>query len=100
MDLCSDVHSFGSDLVNTMANGKIVTWIHFILGLGLCNINGLRMPIKVLSDLGHCTDYNLVCEIDTAEAEIALQWSAEHEIGSLQQDHEDSNVQHIVFLVV
>ena len=55
------------------------------------------MPIKVLSHLGHCIDYNLVCEIETAEAEIALQWLAEHEISSLQQDHEDSDVQRIVF---
>ena len=91
------VHSFGSDLVNAMANGKIVTLKHFLLGLGLYNITGLRMPIKVLSHLGHCIDYILVCEIETAEAEIALQWLAEHEISSLQQDHEDSDVQHIVF---
>ena len=91
------VHSFGSDLVNAMANGKIVTLKRFLLGLGLHNITGLRMPIKVLSHLGHCIDYNLVCEIENAEAEIALQWLAEHEINSLQQDHEESDVQHIVF---
>ena len=74
------VHSFGSDLVNAMANGKIVTLKYFLLGLGLHNITDLRMPIKVLSHLGRCTDYNLVCEIKTAEAEIDLQWLAEHEI--------------------
>ena len=91
------VHFFGSDLVNTMANGKIVTLKHFLSGLGLHNITGLRMPIKVLSHLGHCIDYNLVCETETAEAEIALQWLAEHKISQLQQDHEDSDVQHIVF---
>ena len=91
------VHSFGSDLVNAMANGKIVTLKHFLLGLGLHNIAGLRMPIKVLSHLGHCIDRNLACEIETAEAEIALQWLAEHEISSIQQDHKDSDVQHIVF---
>ena len=72
------VHSFGSDLVNGVANAKIVTLKR--LGLGLHNITGLRMPIKVLSHLGHCIDYNLVCEIETAEAEIALQWLVEHEI--------------------
>ena len=43
------------------------------------------MPINVLSNLGHCIDYNLVCEIETAEAEIALQWLAEHEISSLNK---------------
>ena len=91
------VHSFGSYLVNAMANGKIVTLEHFLSGLGLHNITGLRMPTKVLSHLGHCIDYNLVCEIETAEAEIALQWLAEHEISSIQQDYEDSDVQHIVF---
>ena len=39
----------------------------------------------------------LVCEIETAEAEIALQWLAEHEISSLQQNPEDSDFQHVVF---
>ena len=55
------------------------------------------MPIKVLSHLGHCIDCNVICEIETAEAEIALQWLAEHEISSLQQDREDNDVHHIVF---
>ena len=57
------VHSFGLDLVNAVANGKIVTLKHFLLGLCLHDITGLRMPIKVLSHLGHCIDYNLVCEM-------------------------------------
>ena len=55
-----------------MANGKIVTLKHFLSGLGLHSITDLRMPIKVFSHLGHCIDYNLACEIETAEAEIAL----------------------------
>ena len=80
-----------------MANGKIVTLTHFLSRLGLHNITGLRTPIKVLSHLGHCIDYNLVCEIETAESEIALQWIAEDEISSLQQDHEDGDVRHIIF---
>ena len=91
------VHSFGSDLGNAMANGKIVTLKHFLSGLGLHNITGLRTPIKVLSHLGHFINYNLVCEIETAESEIALQWKAEDEISRLQQDHEDGDVQHIIF---
>ena len=57
-----------------MADSKIVTLKHLLLGLGLHNISDLRMPIKVLSHLGHCIDYNLVCEIETAETDISLQW--------------------------
>ena len=43
------------------------------MGVGLRNIAGLKLPITILSHLGHCIDYNLVCEVETAEAEIAEQ---------------------------
>ena len=33
------IYSFGSDLVNAVANAKIVTLKHFLLGLGLHNID-------------------------------------------------------------
>ena len=30
------------------------------------------MPIRILSHLGHSVDYTVVCEIETAEAELAM----------------------------
>ena len=35
-------------------------------------MTGLKAPIKILSNLGHSINYNLVCEVETAEAELAL----------------------------
>ena len=62
------VHSYGSDLIHGVTRGKVVTLKHFLIGLGLHNITGLKTPIKILSHLGHSIDYDLVCEVETAEA--------------------------------
>ena len=40
-----------------------------MLGLGLHNPTGQKKPIQILNYLGHCIDYNLVCEIETSQAE-------------------------------
>ena len=58
-------------MIHGVTRGKVVTLKHFLLGVGLHNITGLKLPIRVLSHLGHCIDYDLVCDIETAEAEIA-----------------------------
>ena len=55
-----------------MSRGKVITLKHFLLGIGLLTVTGLKMPIKILSHLGHSIDYNVVCEIETAEAELAM----------------------------
>ena len=54
-----------------MTYGKVIALKHFLLGVGLHYITGLKLPITILSHLGHCIDYNLVCEVETAEAEVA-----------------------------
>ena len=46
---------------------------HFILGVGLHNVTGHQLPIRILSHLDHCTDYKTVGQSETAEAEIAHQ---------------------------
>ena len=46
---------------------------HFILGVGLHNITGQQLPIRILSHLDHCIDYKTVCQSETAETEIARQ---------------------------
>ena len=73
------IESYTSDLIHGLTRGKVVTTKHFLLGLGLHNITGQRLhnitgqrlPIQILHRRGHCTDYNFVCEIETAEAETA-----------------------------
>ena len=73
---CSDsikrlVNSYGSDLIHGVTRGKVITLKHFLIGVGLHNITGLKTSVKILSHLGHSVDYNLVCETETAEAEKA-----------------------------
>ena len=34
-------------------------------------MTGQKVPVKVMNHLGHCIDYNLVCEIEAAQAEAA-----------------------------
>ena len=64
--------SFSSDVIAAVTRKKVITLKHFLLGVGLHNITGLKTPIKILSHLGHCIDYNFVCEIETAQAESAV----------------------------
>ena len=75
-----------SDLIYGVTRGKVVTLKHFLIGLGLHNITGLKTPIKILSHLDHSIDYNLLCEVETAEAEAAQKWMSESQ--SLQQNQE------------
>ena len=67
------VQSYSSDLIHGVTRGKMTTAKHFLLGLGLHNLTGQKVPIQVMHHLGHCIDYNLVCEIETAQAEAAQQ---------------------------
>ena len=78
------MRSYGSDLIHRVTRGKVVTLKHFLIGLGLHNITGLKTAIKILSHLGHSIDYNLVCEVETSEA--AQKWMSESQ--SLQQNQE------------
>ena len=67
---------YRSDLIHGVTRGKVVTLKHFgLIGLELHSITGLKTPIKTLSRLGHSIDYNLVCEVETAEA--AQKWMSE-----------------------
>ena len=55
------------------------------------NNTGLKTRIKILSHLGHCVDYNFVCEIETAQAEAALkQLEAEVIEGELHDETQSS----------
>ena len=65
--------SYIRDLIHGVTRGKVITPKHFLVGMGLHNITGQKLPIQMLSRLGHSVDYNTVCEIETTQAEIALQ---------------------------
>ena len=66
------ISSYGYDLIHGVTRRKIVTPKHFLLGVGLHNMTGLKLPITILSHLGHSISYDLLCEIETTEAEVAL----------------------------
>ena len=65
------IESYTPDVIHGVTGGKVVITKHFLLGLGLHNITGQRLPIQILHRLGSCIDYNFVCEIKTAQAETA-----------------------------
>ena len=64
---------FSEDLIHGISRGRVVTLKHVLLGLGLHNIIGQKLPIQILANLGHSLNYKSVCQIETAEAEIARQ---------------------------
>ena len=65
------VNSFAQDLVHAVSRGKFLTQKHVLLATGLHSITGLKMPIKLLSNFGHCCSYDKVRLIETAQAELA-----------------------------
>ena len=60
------IQSYPSDLIHGVTRGKTITAKHFLLGLGLHNLTGQKIP-----SIGHGIGYNLGCEIETAQAEEA-----------------------------
>ena len=67
------VDSFAQDITSAVTRGKYIQQKHFLLGQGLHNLTGSRKVIDIVHKLGHCTSYNTVCEIETAQAECALE---------------------------
>ena len=65
------IDSYAADLVSGVTRGKVMTAKHFLLALGLHNLSGSRKVVEINSKLGHCIDYNLVCDIETAQAKKA-----------------------------
>ena len=65
------IDSYAADLVFWVTRGKVMTAKHFLLALGLHNLTGSRKVVEINSKLGHCIDYNLVCDIETAQANKA-----------------------------
>lgn len=62
--------SFSQDLIHALSKGTFVTLKHASLGLGLHSLTGQKLPLTILSRLGHCINYDKICEIETAQAEL------------------------------
>ena len=59
-------------MINAISKNKIVTPKHYLVGLGIHNVTGQKVPVQVMSRLGHSISYSQVCEIETSFAELAL----------------------------
>lgn len=64
------VDSFSQDLMHAVSKGQFLTPKHVAVGLGLHSLTGQKLPITVLSRLGHSITYDTVNEIETAQAEL------------------------------
>lgn len=62
--------SFSQDIVHGISRGNFITLKHAAIGLGLHSLTGQKLPLTVLSRLGHCINYDKICEIETAQAEL------------------------------
>ena len=48
------IMSLSEDVINALSRGDFLTLKHTALGLGLHSLTGQKLPIKILSRLGHC----------------------------------------------
>ena len=62
--------SISQDIVFNCLQGKVLQPKHLLLGLGLHNLTGSQKVVDILSKLGHCINYNMVCDIEKSQAEI------------------------------
>ena len=53
---------------------------HFLLKLGLHSLTGSRKIIAVVRKFGHCVSYNLMSDIETAQANCSLSLSKKGDI--------------------
>ena len=86
------VTSFSQDLIHRILRGRVVILKHFLLGLVLHNITGQKLPIQIIANLGHSLNYKSVCQIETAEAEIARQLYDEGTSPGLRPSTADDSV--------
>ena len=59
-------------MIHVIPRGKVKTEKQFLLSLGIHNITGQKLPMKILHELGHNIEYNKVCEIETVQAELTI----------------------------
>jgi len=86
------VDSYAYDFVHGVKRGKILQKKHFLLGLGIHNLTGSRKIVDIIHKHGHCISYNLVCEIETAQAECAIKASQETNLLPSKPKNSDASV--------
>ena len=62
--------SISQDIVFNCLQGKVLQSKHLLIGLGLHNLTGSRKVLDMLSKLEYCINHNMVCDIETSQAEI------------------------------
>ena len=64
------IWSISQDLVHAVSRGKFLTEKHTLLGNSLHTMTGQKLPIEILAKLGNSCSYDMVREIETAQAEV------------------------------
>ena len=57
--------SISQDIVFIYYQGNVLQPKHLLLGLSLHNLTGSRKIINIVNKIGHCINYNTVCDIET-----------------------------------
>ena len=64
------IDSFSQDIMYAVSKGEFLTLKHASVGLGLHGLTGQKLPLQVLSRLGHFMSYDQICEVETVQAEL------------------------------
>ena len=59
--------------------------------MGLRNLTGSKMIVEICSKLGHCINYNMTSEIETAQADKAVKLAEDVSILPLKPKFNGSN---------
>ena len=57
--------SISQDIVFIYYQGNVLQPKHLLLGLSLHNLTGSRKIINIVNKIGHCINYNTVCDNET-----------------------------------
>ena len=55
------------------SNGRFLTLKYTTIGRRLHSLTGMKAPVTQLHQLGHFISYDMVCQIETGQAELAQQ---------------------------
>ena len=69
------VDSIIQDIVNSVSNGNVATLKHILIGCGLHSLTGSKKIIQILNRLNNSCTYERVRQIETAQAELAQQFT-------------------------
>ena len=86
------VDSLAQDIIFSITKGTFLTLKHTCLGLGLHSMTGMKIPIVILSHLGHSISYDRVMEIETAQAEVSQQFDTQSQCLPIQPKNQCSVV--------